>query len=237
MDKNQQHLLLPPQLEPSWGLALQGEFQKPYMEALKTFIAKERTGPIPIFPPPQDVFNAFAFTPIDKVKVVIVGQDPYHGIGQAHGLCFSVQEGVAVPPSLQNIFKELKGDLGFTIPNHGSLTAWAKQGVLLLNTILTVRQASPMSHRGQGWENFTDEVIKVLFTQKNPLVFLLWGKPAQQKCGHLLALQAHHHLVLTAPHPSPFSAYQGFFGCRHFSKANQFLIQHGQDPIDWKLQL
>lgn len=219
----------PPQLEASWAEALNEEFQKPYMIALKDFIAKERAS-CPVFPPKEAVFNAFSLTPIDQVKVVIIGQDPYHGLGQAHGLCFSVQEGVKPPPSLVNIFKELKEDLGIPIPHHGSLSAWAKQGVLLLNSTLTVRQQCPMSHYGQGWEQFTDAVIKILCERADSLVFLLWGKSAKEKCQHLK-----NHFILTAPHPSPFSAHTGFFGCRHFSKTNEHLKKLGKTPIDWNL--
>lgn len=225
----------PPQLETSWKSVLEEEFSKPYMELLKNFVAHERAGSVPIFPPAKDVFNSFVYTPYEQVKVVIVGQDPYHGPGQAHGLCFSVQQGVAIPPSLKNIFIELQNDVGFTIPNHGCLTQWAKQGVLLLNATLTVSQASPMSHHKRGWEEFTDAVIKVIALRKEPVVFLLWGKSAQQKCQHLLHPENQNHLVLTAAHPSPFSVHQGFFGCRHFSKTNEFLIQHGIEPIDWNL--
>lgn len=227
--------LSPPQLEPSWSHVLDEEFQKPYMDALRAFLVQERKGPAQIFPPANDVFNAFLYTPIDQVKVVIVGQDPYHGPGQAHGLCFSVMPGVAIPPSLQNIYKELKDDLGVAIPSHGCLTAWAKQGVLLLNATLTVSQASPMSHHKRGWEEFTDAVIRILCERPNPIVFILWGKSAQQKCQFLLHSNNKTHLVLTAAHPSPFSAYQGFFGCRHFSKTNQFLVSLGKTPIDWNL--
>jgi len=227
-------LTLPPQLDPSWGAALGSEFQKPYMAALKTFLAKERAKSIPIFPPGLEVFNAFSLTPIERVKVVLVGQDPYHGPGQAHGLCFSVQKGIAVPPSLQNIFKELQSDLGIKPPNHGCLTKWASQGVLLLNATLTVRQGVPMSHHGQGWEEFTDTVIRILAERPDPLVFLLWGKSAQQKCQHLLSA-ASPHLLLKAPHPSPLSAYAGFLGCKHFSQTNAFLEKWGKTPIDWDL--
>lgn len=221
-----------PQLESSWQDALKEEFQKPYMQSLRAFLAQERTSPIPIYPPAKDVFNAFSLTPIEKVKVVIIGQDPYHGPGQAHGLCFSVQKGVAVPPSLQNIFKELHQDLGISPPSHGCLTSWAEQGVLLLNATLTVRQATPMSHHGQGWEEFTDAVIKLLWRRPTPLVFLLWGKSAQRKCAHLVSNPS--HLVLEAAHPSPFSV-RGFLGCRHFSKTNDFLLSHGKTPINWQL--
>lgn len=200
------------------------------MNALKEFMAKERTSGVPVYPPAKEVFNAFSLTPFANVKAVIIGQDPYHGPGQAHGLCFSVQKGVAIPPSLQNIYSELQSDLGVVPPNHGCLTSWAEQGVLLLNATLTVRQSSPMSHHGKGWEEFTDTVIKVLCQRSDPLVFLLWGKSARQKCEHLVFNRS--HLVLKASHPSPYSA-SGFFGCRHFSKANQFLLDHGKAPIQW----
>ena len=234
MEERQLPPCLPPQLEASWAEVLKEEFEKPYMQALKEFIANERMGMSPIYPPAKEVFNAFSYTPLNQVKVVIVGQDPYHGPGQAHGLCFSVQEGVAIPPSLQNIFKELNSDLGIKIPSHGCLTAWAKQGVLLLNATLTVSQSSPMSHHGKGWEEFTDAVIQILCRRSDPIIFLLWGKSAQQKYQHLASIN-NQHLVLKAPHPSPFSAYSGFFGCKHFSKTNQFLIEHGKEPIDWNL--
>lgn len=230
MEKNP----VPPQLEPSWQNALKEEFQKPHMAALKEFIAQERSGSSSIFPPALAVFNAFSLTPIDKVKVVIMGQDPYHGPGQAHGLSFSVPEGIAIPPSLQNIFKELRSDLGIEPPKHGCLTAWAKQGVLLLNATLTVRQALPMSHHGRGWEEFTDAVIRILCKRSDPLVFLLWGKSAEKKCQHLISNNS-PHLILKAPHPSPFSAHTGFLGCRHFSKTNEFLVMAGKTPIDWNL--
>lgn len=222
-------------LEPSWYIALKEEFQKTYMEGLKAYIEKEREGPIAIFPSAQDVFNAFYQTPLDNVKVVIVGQDPYHGPGQAHGLCFSVQKEAAIPPSLQNIFKELQSDLGIIPSKHGCLTKWAAQGVLLLNATLTVRQSVPTSHHGKGWEEFTDAVIKTLYQRSDPLVFLLWGKSAQKKCLHLISSEDSPHLILKAPHPSPFSAHSGFFGCRHFSKTNQFLLEHGKTPITWNL--
>lgn len=226
---------LPPQLEASWGQVLQEEFEKPYMGELKKFLNEERAGQIPIFPPAPAVFHAFSLAPIDKVKVVIVGQDPYHGPGQAHGLCFSVQKGVAIPPSLQNIFKEIESDLQIPPPSHGCLTKWAEQGVLMLNATLTVRQSSPMSHHGRGWEQFTDQVIRILSERSSPIVFLLWGKSAQQKCQHLL-FENSPHLLLKAPHPSPFSAHTGFLGCKHFSQTNEFLMRHGKAPIDWDLR-
>lgn len=222
------------ELEPSWHQALANELQEPYIASLAAFVELERRtyGPA-IYPPKELVFEAFRHTPFDQVKVVIVGQDPYHGPGQAHGLCFSVPKGIAVPPSLQNIFKEQQADLGLEIPTHGSLERWAEQGILLLNATLTVRQADPMSHHGKGWENFTDAVIARLALREDPIIFVLWGKSAQEKCRCLESYPQHH--VLKAPHPSPFSAHSGFFGCRHFSKINELLIREGKNPIDWKL--
>ncbi|MCV2502774.1 MAG: uracil-DNA glycosylase [Neisseriaceae bacterium] len=194
-------------------------------------VAQERTQ-YPIYPEKKDVFNAFRLTEFANLKVVILGQDPYHGAGQAHGLAFSVQPSVVVPPSLQNIYKELQTDIpGFQIPEHGCLTSWAKQGVFLLNTVLTVRAGSPQSHQHLGWKIFTDEVIKAINQNKEHVVFLLWGASAQKKSA---LLDSNRHLILTAPHPSPLSAYRGFFGCQHFSKTNQFLIEHGLEPIDWQ---
>lgn len=201
------------------------------MTRLAAFVKKARSTGAPIYPPEELEFNAFYQTPFDQVKVVIVGQDPYHGPGQAHGLCFSVPKGVPAPPSLQNIFKELESDLQLPIPSHGCLLSWAKQGVLLLNATLTVSGGAPMSHHGQGWEQFTDAVIEKLNERPNPIVFLLWGKSAQEKGKFLHS----PHKILKAPHPSPFSAHQGFFGCRHFSQTNSFLEQIGKQPIDWKL--
>lgn len=185
-----------------------------------------------IFPPADDIFNAFHLTPLKDVKVVILGQDPYHNNGQAHGLCFSVQKGVTVPPSLVNIYQELHDDLGCEIPNHGCLTKWAQQGVLMLNTVLTVRAHQANSHRGIGWEEFTDAAIKVLNAQDRPMVFILWGSPAQKKTR---MLNNPNHKILMAPHPSPLSAYRGFFGSRPFSQTNAFLTEHGLDPIDWQI--
>lgn len=186
-----------------------------------------------IFPPPDDIFNAFSLTPLEKVKVVILGQDPYHGDGQAHGLCFSVKPEVEIPPSLMNIYKELQDDCGCRIPNNGYLTKWAEQGVLLLNTVLTVRAHQANSHRGIGWEEFTDAAIRAVNELDRPVVFLLWGRPAQLKQSMLTNPK---HLVLTAPHPSPLSAYRGFFGSRPFSRANAFLTEHGETPIDWQIE-
>ena len=215
-----------------WLDALKGEFKKPYYKKLfETVNEEHRTRQI--FPPADDIFNAFALTPLKDVKVVILGQDPYHGDGQAHGLCFSVQPQVAIPPSLENIYKELQDDLGCYIPNNGYLEKWAKQGVLLLNTVLTVRAHQANSHRGIGWEQFTDAAIKILNQQDRPIVFILWGRPAQQKKA---MLNNPHHLILEAPHPSPLSAYRGFFGSKPFSQTNRFLEEHGVAPIDWQIE-
>lgn len=215
-----------------WLEPLKPEFGKAYYAKLYKTIREEYKSR-QIFPQADDIFNAFAFTPLSKVKVVILGQDPYHGEGQAHGLCFSVKPDVAVPPSLVNIYKELQSDLGCHIPNHGYLEKWAKQGVLLLNAVLTVRAHQANSHRGIGWEEFTDAAIRVLDEQDRPLVFLLWGRPAQMKKA---MLHNPRHLILTASHPSPLSARNGFFGCRHFSQTNEFLERHGQSPIDWQIE-
>ncbi|MCB1181750.1 MAG: uracil-DNA glycosylase [Chlamydiia bacterium] len=221
----------PPQLEKSWQDALVDEWEKPYMQQLVDFLTAERRSGIPIYPSSQEVFNAFHYTHFDQVKVVIVGQDPYHGPGQAHGLSFSVQKGLKLPPSLQNIFKEIESDLGMIAPESGCLINWAKQGVLLLNAVLTVREGAPRSHYGKGWEIFTDAVIAKLAAKEDAIIFILWGKSAQEKCCHFL--ENHQHFVLTAPHPSPFSVHTGFFGCSHFSKANNFLKSQGKVPIDW----
>ena len=189
-----------------------------------------------VYPPFEATFNAFCQTSFEETKAVIIGQDPYHGSGQAHGLCFSVPAGVPPPPSLQNIFKELEADIGISPPGHGSLLNWARQGVLLLNATLTVRENEPKSHFGQGWEEFTDYVVQLLAARREPLVFILWGKSAQEKWKHVsVDRRENRHLVLTAAHPSPFSAYAGFFGCRHFSKTNAFLVKMGKNPIDWNL--
>ena len=221
-------------MEASWLDRLQAEFEKPYMKEIESFLAEEiRSGAV-VYPPFELIFNAFCQTPFDKVKVVIMGQDPYHGEGQAHGLSFSVPKGVAPPPSLQNIFKELKADLGLCPPNRGCLIDWAREGVLLLNATLTVRAGEPKSHFGRGWEIFTDKVIQLLCEKKDPIVFLLWGKSALEKFEHISSSSS-HHLVLTAPHPSPFSAHTGFLGCRHFSKANDFLKSVGKKAIDWAI--
>jgi len=219
------------QIGNEWDELLKAEFTKEYYLNLRQFLKTEyktRT----IYPNMYDIFNALRYTSYSDVKVVILGQDPYHGAGQAHGLCFSVKKGVNPPPSLQNIFKEQQSDVGIRLPSHGELTEWAKQGVLLLNTVLTVREASPNSHKGKGWETFTDEVIRHLNVREKPMVFLLWGANAKAKQA---LITNKHHLVLTSVHPSPLSAYHGFFGCRHFSKANEFLQSVGQAPIDWQL--
>lgn len=214
-----------------WDALLSGEFQKDYYLRLREFL-KAEYGSRNIFPPMQDIFNALRYTSYSDVKAVILGQDPYHGAGQAHGLCFSVKKGVQPPPSLQNIFKELNADLGIQPPPHGELTAWAKSGVLLMNTVLTVREGQANSHKGQGWEILTDRVIELLNQREQPIVFLLWGGNARAKA-RLITNPA--HLVLQCAHPSPLSAYNGFFGCRHFSKANEFLAANGIAPIDWNL--
>ena len=220
-----------PAINGDWLLALQGEFKKEYYKKLFDKVQEEYKTRL-IFPPAADVFNAFHLTPLKDVKVVILGQDPYHGDNQAHGLCFSVKPGVDIPPSLVNIYKELQDDLGCTIPNHGHLTKWAKQGVLLLNTVLTVRAHQANSHRGIGWEEFTDAAIRVLNEQDRPIVFILWGRPAQMKKS---MLNNPNHLILEAPHPSPLSSYRGFFGSKPFSQTNNFLSSHGITPIDWQI--
>jgi len=221
-------------MEASWLDQLKEEFEKPYMKQLEQFLAKEMASGAVVYPPFELIFNAFCQTPFEKTRVVIMGQDPYHGPGQAHGLSFSVPKGVPLPPSLQNIFKEIREDLQIPTPSHGCLIDWAKQGVLLLNATLTVRANEPKSHHGQGWEVFTDRVIQCLCSRKDSLVFVLWGKSALDKFQHINS-SGSHHLVLTAAHPSPLSAHSGFFGCRHFSKINEFLKAKGQNPIDWKI--
>jgi uracil-DNA glycosylase len=219
-------------LDESWKSRLIDVFASPTMQALRTFLRDEMAAGKTIYPPPAQIFAALDATPFDRVKVVILGQDPYHGPGQAHGLCFSVQPGVRPPPSLVNIFKEIHSDLGIAPPQHGYLMHWAGQGVLLLNAVLTVERSLAGSHQGKGWETFTDAVIDRLNRERDGLVFLLWGSPAQAK-GKLL--DTSRHLVLKARHPSPLSAHSGFFGCRHFSQANAWLEAHGQTPIDWSL--
>ena len=220
------------QLEPSWLARLAPEFQQSYMRDLRAFLQVEKQAGKRIFPGGDEFFNAFAHTPLDKVKVVILGQDPYHGEGQAHGLCFSVKPGVAVPPSLKNIYKEIHAELDLPIPNHGHLTAWAEQGVLLLNSVLSVECARAASHQGKGWETFTDRVIDLVNREREGVVFMLWGNYAQRK-GALIDSQ--RHCVLKAPHPSPLSAHRGFFGCGHFRMANEYLQGRGETPIDWGL--
>ncbi|MBR7060040.1 MAG: uracil-DNA glycosylase [Neisseriaceae bacterium] len=217
-----------------WTQAIGCEKTKPYFRQILQRINEERNLGHEIYPKNEDIFNAFRYTEFDAVKVVILGQDPYHDVGQAHGLAFSVKHGVSIPPSLRNIYKELSQDLpNFVIPNHGCLTHWADEGVLLLNNVLSVRAHSPNSHRDIGWEIFTDYVVHVLNSQRENLVFLLWGASAQKKGAHI---DEKRHLILKAPHPSPLSANRGFFGCRHFSKANQYLIEHGIKPVDWNIQ-
>ncbi len=221
-----------PPISNDWLPAIKGEFQKPYYKKLHQTIMQEYQTR-QIFPDADDLFNAFHLTPLKDVKVVIFGQDPYHNIGQAHGLCFSVKPGVEIPPSLVNIYKELEEDMGCYVPNNGYLVKWAKQGVLMLNTVLTVRAHQANSHRGIGWEEFTDAAIRILNEQDRPIVFILWGRPAQMKKPMLTNPK---HLILEAPHPSPLSAYRGFFGSRPFSKANQYLQQNGIEPIDWQIE-
>ncbi|MDD6448420.1 MAG: uracil-DNA glycosylase [Lachnospiraceae bacterium] len=220
-------------IDNDWLEPLSEEFKKPYYRKLYETVNQEyRTRQI--FPPAQDLFKAFHMTPLHQVKVVILGQDPYHEPGQAEGMSFSVQPGVEIPPSLVNIYKELHDDLGLRIPNNGHLEKWAKEGVFLLNTVLTVRAHQAFSHRGIGWEEFTDAAIRAIDREDRPIVFMLWGRPAQEK--EKLLTQNPLHLVLKAPHPSPLSAYRGFFGCRHFSKCNAFLEAHGEKAIDWQIE-
>lgn len=217
-------------LEPGWKRELAAEFASPYMVELRAFLAAEKQRGQVVYPRGGDIFNAFNFTPFEQVKVVILGQDPYHGPEQAHGLCFSVRPGVAIPPSLLNIYKELGNDLGIAMPKHGHLERWAQQGVLLLNAVLTVQAHNAASHAGRGWERFTDAAIERLNRDREHLVFMLWGSYAQQKGA---VIDRNKHLVLTAPHPSPLSAHRGFLGCKHFSQANAYLLLHGIKPIDW----
>ena len=219
-------------LEPSWLALLGGEFELPYMQRLRVFLQQEKQAGKRIFPRGSEFFSAFAHTPLHRVKVVILGQDPYHGVGQAHGLCFSVRPGVPVPPSLQNIYRELHDELGVPVPNHGHLTPWADQGVLLLNSVLSVECARAASHQGKGWETFTDRVIAVINAEREGVVFMLWGSYAQRKGA---MIDTRRHCVLKAPHPSPLSAHRGFFGCGHFATANRYLEDRGVPPIDWRL--
>ncbi|MBQ9278332.1 MAG: uracil-DNA glycosylase [Lachnospiraceae bacterium] len=221
-----------PPISNDWANALAPEYKKDYYRKLFDFIGQEYATR-KIFPPGDDIFNAFHLTPLSKVKCVIIGQDPYHDDGQAHGLCFSVKPDVAIPPSLVNIYKELNDDLGCYIPNNGYLVKWAEQGVLLLNAVLTVRAHQAASHQGKGWEEFTDAAIRAVNEQDRPIVFLLWGGFAQKKAA---MLNNPKHLILKAPHPSPLSVYRGFFGCKHFSKANEFLVANGLEPIDWQIE-
>lgn len=220
------------QITNDWLDAISSEFKKPYYRELYNFVKDEYSRTV-VYPPADDIFNAFHFTPLSKVKVLILGQDPYHNVNQAHGLSFSVKPGEDIPPSLQNIYKELNEDLGCYIPNNGYLEKWAREGVLLLNTVLTVRAHQANSHQGRGWEQFTDAVINAVNEQNRPIVYMLWGRPAQSKAPMLTNPK---HLILKAPHPSPLSAYRGFFGCKHFSMANEFLEKNGVEPIDWQIE-
>ena len=223
-------------LHESWRAPLGGEFASPYMAALKDFLVTEKAAGKRIFPKGGEWFRALDLTPLDAVRVVILGQDPYHGEGQAHGLCFSVQPGVRPPPSLVNIYKELNSDLGIARPGHGFLEHWASQGVLLLNSVLTVEMGLAASHKGRGWETFTDAVIRLVAAKEEPVVFLLWGSYAQKKAAFVDSVErGGRHLVLKAAHPSPLSAHNGFLGCRHFSKTNAFLQERGMAPIEWAL--
>ena len=215
-----------------WDSILADEWQKPYYQNLRAFLKSEYSTKT-IYPNMNDIFNALKYTSFEDTKVVIIGQDPYHGRGQAHGLCFSVKKGIEPPPSLKNIYKELHEDVGFEIPNHGELTSWARQGVLMLNAVLTVREATPNSHKGMGWEHFTDRVIAELDKKQTPVVFLLWGANARKKA-EIIKNPIHKKLITV--HPSPLSAYNGFFGCKHFSLANEILLSSGQTPIDWTIE-
>lgn len=219
-------------LEPGWKSVLIEEFEKPYFRELRAFLVAERGSGNVIYPPGDLIFHAFDSTPFDQVKVVILGQDPYHGPGQAHGLCFSVPDAVPPPPSLKNIYKELQADLGIPPATTGNLTGWARQGVLLLNSVLTVRANTPASHAGKGWETFTDAAIRLLNDHRENLVFMLWGNYAQKKGAFL---NPNRHLILKAAHPSPLSAHNGFLGCRHFSRTNDYLVQHHISPVNWNL--
>ena len=219
-------------LQNDWLEAVGGEFKKTYYKELSEFV-KQEYNTTTVYPPADDIFNALHLTPLKEVKVLVLGQDPYHGANQAHGLSFSVLPGQKTPPSLKNIYQELHDDLGCEIPNNGYLEKWAKQGVLMLNTVLTVRAHKPNSHQGKGWEYFTDAIIEAVNKEDRPIVYLLWGRPAQKKAS---MLNNPKHLILKAPHPSPYSADTGFFGCRHFSQANEFLRSHGVDPVDWQIE-
>ena len=219
-------------IDNDWLPAVNAEFKKPYYADLYRFV-KEEYSKVAVYPPSDEIFSALHLTPLSKVKVVIIGQDPYHNVGQAHGLCFSVRPEVEIPPSLVNIYKELQSDLGCKIPNNGYLVKWAEQGVLLLNTVLTVRAHQANSHQGKGWEQFTDAIIRAVNAEDRPIAYLLWGRPAQSK---MSMLDNPKHKVFTAPHPSPLSAHRGFFGCKHFSQANKFLEENGVEPIDWQIE-
>ncbi len=219
-------------LEPGWKQALLAEFDQPYMKELRLFLQQRKRASAVVFPPAEQMFNAFNATPFDQVKVVMLGQDPYHGAGQAHGLCFSVQPGVPVPPSLRNMYAELETDIDFVKPEHGHLQPWAAQGVFLLNSVLTVEQGNAGCHAGKGWERFTDAAVRALAERREGVVFMLWGAYAQKK-GQFI--DRSKHCVLRAPHPSPLSAYRGFFGCQHFSKANEWLESNGLGAVDWAL--
>ncbi len=221
-----------PKITNDWLDVIGNEFEQEYYLKLRSFLYNEYKN-TKIFPHADDIFNAYHYTPYKKLKVLILGQDPYHNINQAHGLCFSVKKGVAIPPSLVNIYKELNNDVAFKIPNHGYLKKWADEGVFLLNTVLTVRAHQANSHKNKGWEIFTDATIKAINQIDRPVVIMLWGRPAQSK---IKFLNNSKHLILKAPHPSPLSAYRGFFGCKHFSKCNDFLVQNGLEPIDWQLE-
>jgi len=219
-------------LEASWLTHLQTEFEQVYMQQLSEFLRQEKASGQTVYPAGDAIFSALNTTPLSNVKVVILGQDPYHGAGQAHGLSFSVPKGIKIPPSLRNIYKEIQSDIGINPPNHGYLQSWAQQGVLLLNSVLTVRDSQAASHQGKGWETFTDNIISLINQQTKNVVFLLWGSYAQKK-GQVIDRQS--HLVLNAPHPSPLSAHRGFLGCRHFSQANHYLLQHNKTAIDWSI--
>ncbi len=216
----------------TWTHKLGHEKDKAYFKTLMSFLQKERSSGKVIYPPHNQVFAAFANTEYEKIKVVIIGQDPYHGANQANGLAFSVNKGIPFPPSLKNIFSEIESDLGFPIPSHGDLSHWSNQGVLLLNSVLTVESSKANSHQGMGWETFTDEVIQALSASPQPIAFLLWGAYAQKKAA---AIDTSRHAIFKSPHPSPLSAHRGFFGCKHFSRANEWLIQQGKSPIDWQI--
>ena len=217
---------------PTWTELLKEEKQSPHFQAVMQYVASRRNQGVTIYPPKEKVFEVFRLTPFDDIRVVILGQDPYHGAGQAHGLCFSVEKGTAIPPSLKNIYKELENDLGITPAKHGNLSSWCKQGVFLLNTVLTVEAGNANSHRGLGWEDFTDHVIKIISDQAQHVVFLLWGSAAQKKA---VLVDQSKHTILKTVHPSPLSAYRGFLGCKHFSKTNAALLQHKQPAIDWAI--